>query len=65
MKTDENQTVRRICKNCEASTIEGTTGKVYCCDVSWLRMLLAGPRLVLSTNTCRRCVLKQVITKSR
>ncbi len=65
MKTNENQTVSKICKNCEASTIECTTGKTYCCDVSWLRMLLAGPRLVLPTNTCRRCILKQVITKSR
>ena len=42
MKTNENQTVSKICKNCEASTIECTTGKTYCCDVSWLRMQLAG-----------------------
>ncbi len=65
MKSGNNETVSKICKNCESSTIECTTGNMYCCDVSWLRMWLAGPRLVSPTHTCRKCILKQFITRSR
>ena len=55
----------KICKNCESSTKEFTTGKMYCCNVPWLYLLLFGPRPVAPTNTCSKCALKKAMEKSR
>lgn len=55
----------KICSNCANCTKDPTTKKHYCLDVSILRMTILGPRLVAPTNTCAKCVLKNVMAKSR
>ena len=50
---------KKICANCECSTRDCKSGKLYCCNISWLRMETLGLRLVDAKNTCKACRVKQ------
>lgn len=54
---------KKVCKNCESSTRECTTGHHYCCDVSWLRMSLYGPRLVSPMDTCAKFAVSRQLSQ--
>ncbi|MDE6250690.1 MAG: hypothetical protein K2M34_03595 [Alphaproteobacteria bacterium] len=55
----------RVCRNCENCSIDCTTKKAYCYDVSWLRMMLFGPRRVKPSDTCKNIVLRKESVRSR
>lgn len=55
----------RACRNCENCLIDYTTQKAYCYDVSFLRMLLSGPRSVSPTDTCKNIVFRKESNRSR
>lgn len=57
--------VFRVCRNCENCSVDYKTKKAYCYDVSWLRMLLFGPRRIKPGDTCNRIVLRKELTRSR
>ncbi|MDE6478587.1 MAG: hypothetical protein K2L95_05040 [Alphaproteobacteria bacterium] len=54
---------KKICQNCESSTRDYNTGKLYCCDVSWLRMVFWGPRPVMPTDTCHKIALRKKLNE--
>lgn len=47
----------KTCPYCDKGTVDCTDKKVYCLDVSTLRMILFGPRLVSQNHTCPKWVL--------
>lgn len=49
----------QICQNCISSTRDYKTGKLYCLDVSWFRIVFFGARPVLPTDTCRKIALRR------
>lgn len=47
----------KTCPYCDKSSTDCTNRKVYCMDISTLRMILFGPRQVSNNHTCPKWTL--------
>ncbi|MDE5616141.1 MAG: hypothetical protein K2I81_04920 [Alphaproteobacteria bacterium] len=47
----------KICKHCDSCTKDYHSCNSYCLDVSWLYIVLFGPRRVSEYDTCKKWAL--------